>query len=1136
MNKHLIGGRKAPNNFKHCLKIMRITLFFLFFCILFSAASNSYSQEFTFDLKSASIREVCKQIEKKSDFIFVFSDNSEELIDKKVNVEARSKSITEILDAILSNSGLTYKILDKQIVVYESRGATPKTVEQTVAITMEQPAKRQITGKVVDAATGESVIGASVWIKNSTSGVVTDIDGNFSISVSGISTVLVISYLGYVNLEIEVGERRDLGVIKLSSSSETLEEVVIVGYGSQRKVSVTGAISNVSVKELEIASTPSLSTALGGKLPGVITRQSSGEPGFDQAAVHIRGIASWVSNSPLVLVDGVERDMNTINTQEIESLYILKDASATAVYGVRGANGVVIITTKKGIVGKPTITLRSEAAVLSPLRLPQYINGGEYARLVNEALTNKGENTRFSEEAIQKFQDGSDPYLYPNVNWVDEVLRKHTYQSIHNLNISGGSELLTYFVNAGFTFQDGLYKGDNQNPYNTNANLQRYNLRSRVDMNLSKSFSINVGLGGIIQQRNYPGNDSYWIFNAIKQTNPIAFPVRNPDGTPGSIAPDQTQGWNPWAVATQQGYRTQYYNTVQGTFGAKWDLSSLITSGLSLNSKFAYDHTSAGGPNRPKFFELKQYMGKDPETGEDIYVIHREEEPLGYSTYLNGNRSIYFESSLNYDKKFGIHSLTGMLLYNQRDYVNITAGTTTENLPYRHQGIAGRLTYDYDNRYLAEFNFGYNGSENFPKGKRFGFFPAASLGWIASNEKFWNVPFINHLKLRSSYGQSGNDQSGTRFLYLTFMRTTGNVNYSHFGKDMIVIPGIEEGQTGSMNVTWEVSTKFNIGADMGLFNDMVNLQFDIFKESRTGILIQRQDIPTMVGFYGTPPYGNLGEAENKGFDGQIEIKNKLPNGLFYSFRGNATFARNTIIENDEPIQKYSYQSQKGLAISQVSGLVALGFFKDQEDIDASPRQTFMSTIRPGDIKYQDINSDGVIDLYDRVPIGHPRTPEFMYGFGGTVAYKNIDISLFFSGAARTSFFLGGKTMSPFYYGETNLLREYYDNRWIPSREDNSKAKYPAIISEKNENNFVSGVTSTLWMRDGSYLRLKNAELGYTIPSGLSEKLNIKDIRVFVNGINLFTWDKIKIFDPESDSGDGGYPIQRNINVGFQINF
>jgi TonB-linked SusC/RagA family outer membrane protein len=987
-----------------------------------------------------------------------------------------------------------------------------------------------VKGQVKDIY-NDALPGVNVIIKGTTTGVVTDPDGQYSINVASGNDILEFSFVGFEKQDVVVGNQIVIN-ITLKESVVELEEAVVVGYGTQKKVSLVGAVSGISVKQLEQVSTPSLSTALNGKLPGIISKQSSGEPGADQTAIYIRGMASWVNSQPLILVDGVERDMNTINTQEIESFSILKDASATAVYGVMGANGVILINTRKGSVGKPTVTLRSEVAALSPVRVPKYINGPEYADFVNEARVNRGEAPRYTPDEIQKFGDGSDPYLYPNVNWWNELMKARSFQTINNLNVSGGSEIIRYFVNVGYTMQDGMYKADNLNAYNTNANLQRYNFRSRVDLNLAKNFTIDLSIGGIVQQRNYPANDSPWFFNSIKNTTPIAFPARNPDGTPGATAPDANlQGLNPWAVLTQQGYRRMFYSTIQSTFGARWDLSTLVTQGLSLSGKFSYDFNSNANANRSKMFEIKQYLGKDSDTGEDQYVIHREATPLGYAPGVVANRAYYMESIINYDRSFGKHGVTGMFLYNQRDLVILTAGTSTANLPYRTQGVAGRLTYDFDRRYFAEFNFGYNGSENFPKGQRFGFFPSVSAGWVISGESFWKVPVVSHIKLRGSYGQAGNDRGESRFLYLTKMNLAAGNNY-YYGMDMMFIDGIEEGQTGSKNVTWEVSTKMNVGIDLEMFKGALRLQADVFRESRTGILIQRRDIPTMAGFYGTMPFGNLGEARNKGIDGLLEFRHTLPSGLYISLRSNLTYAKNIIIENDEPKPKYPYQSGKNLSINQGFGLIASGFFKDEDDVAVSPRQTFMSTLRAGDVKYVDVNSDGVIDSYDQVPIGYSRVPELMYGFGGTVVYKGFDISIYFTGAGRTNFLFGGTTMNPFYNGEHQVLREYYDHRWINGT-DNTNVKYPRVINENNDNNYLA---STLWMRNGNFIRLKNAEIGYTVPASVAEKVKMKEARIFINGINLYTWDHIKIFDPESDSMDGGYPIQRTLNLGIQITF
>lgn len=1002
----------------------------------------------------------------------------------------------------------------------------------SLLITYSAKAQHVLNGKVQDEKNG-ALPGATVKIKGTSRGVATDVDGAFMLEIASPDEVLQISFMGYKTLEETAGNRRT-GTFTLAIDEEQakLQEVTVVGFGTQKKVSVTGSIATVSVKNLQQAATPSLSNALAGRLPGIITRQASGEPGSDQAQVFIRGLGTWVNRSPLILVDGVERSMNNINAQEIESFSILKDASATAVYGVRGANGVIVINTKKGEKGRPRVTLRSETARLTPIRLPDYINAVEYAGLMNEGMNQVEQPARWSEEDIQKFRDGSDPYLYPNVDWADVIMRKHTYQTINNLSVTGGSEIVRYYANVGYTDQNGIWKNDPSNNYDTNERMKRYNYRSNVDINVAKELVLELGIGGIIQQGNFSSIGADALLDALRRTPPMAFTVRNPDGSPGGNP--TSIGSNPWGLATQSGYSVHMHNTLQSTFSARWDLSGAVTPGLSVSGKFSYDYYSFAGINRHKQFAVKQYLGKDPVTGEDKYTVFREEQPLGYGVGNGSNRALYTEFITNYARSFGKHSVTGMVLYNQRDYVNINAGTSIDNLPFRRQGVAARAAYSYDDKYLVEFDMGYNGSENFPKGKRFGFFPSISAGWVPSGEQFWgenNV--INNLKIRGSYGQVGNDQIGRRFLFLTTVNTRNAQGYA-FGESQQFWPGIDELQIGTPNVTWEVATKANIGLDLGMFKNKLVLQIDAFAEDRDGILLQRGVMPDAAGFMpASIPFGNLGKAKNRGIDGMLEIKNNVANGLFYSFRANVTYARNTVVENDEPPQRYAYQSAKGHPIDQPFGLVGLGFFKDQAEIDKSPRQTFQDIVRPGDIKYEDVNGDGVVDNFDRVPIGFPRTPEFMYGFGGTVAYKNFDVSVFFNGAARASLYLNGPSIFPFLKGQGsyNVLREFYDNRW--TKENPDGAKYPAVTDDLNVNNYRQ---STVYMKDASYLRLRNAEIAYTLPVALTERAAISSLRIFINGLNLYTWDKIKVMDPESNDGVGSYPLQRSYNIGLQVNF
>ena len=998
----------------------------------------------------------------------------------------------------------------------------------------QSQAQHVLKGKVIDGK-DNPLVGASVAIKGTKQGAITDDDGRFILEVKN-SDSLVVSYQGFLTSTTQAGLLAERIFQLKENPNAKLNEVVVVGYGQQKKITVTGAISTISVEEIKQFATPSLSNAISGKIPGIISRQSSGMPGGDAAQVYIRGFGTMENNAPLVLVDGIERDLNDVNAQEIGSFTVLKDASATAVYGMRGANGVILITTKRGTLGKPKITFRTENAVLTALRRPDYINGYEYASLVNEGLANVGKNINdggFSVDDLQKYKDGSDPFLHPNVDWTDVVLNKNTFQSISNLSIIGGSNTIKYFTNVGFTHESGLYKVDNLNNFNTNADLKRYNFRSNVDINLSKNLKLSLGLAGIIQLQNYPGNTSVDIFTALKRTTPIDFPIKNPDGSLGGN-PDLI-GYNPYGIATQSGYMSYFTNTLQGTFGMIWDLSDLVTKGLSIGGRFAYDYYSFNQTTRQKYFGVEQYKGIDPVSGNQQYNLLREELPLGYSISNSANRAIYTEASINYNRTFGGHNLSGLLLFNQRDYVNLMAPTSIGNLPSRRQGIAGRVGYSYKDKYLLETDMGYNGSENFPKGKRFGFFPSVSAGWVISNESFWKTDFINMLKIRGSYGRVGNDQiGGNRFLFLTTINRNG-LSYP-FGNDQQYSPGFDEAAIGNPDVTWEVATKSDLGLDLELFSGKVRLQTDIFQEDRKGILMQLGSVPLISGIsQNVIPFANIGKVHNKGIDALLEIKNTTASGWFYSIRGNFTFAKNRIIEDNTPDQLYAYQDPRlqGASIDQPLALVATGFYKDQHDINSSPLQTYSTTLKPGDIKYLDVNGDGKIDDYDRVYMGYPRTPEIMYGFGGTIAYKGIDLSLYFTGATKTSILLGGPSMYPFgsnVIGPNNVLREYYDNRWTP---DNPNPKYPSPGDSYSQNNYRP---SSVWLKDASYLRLRNAEIGYNLQSSLLNKIHLKEIRFFVNGTNLFTWDKLKFLDPESDDGTGGYPIQRSINFGLQITF
>jgi len=988
---------------------------------------------------------------------------------------------------------------------------------------------KPIHGLVLDV-NGEPLIGLTVAVKGSTNATVTDLDGRYSIRALS-RDILVFTYVGFLTQEIEIKDQTTINVV-MREASVALDDIVVVGYGTQKKESVTGALSSVKAKELEKISTPMLTNAIGGVVPGIITRQTSGEPGYNHADIFIRGVATMgtASKAPLILVDGIERDINLINSAEVETFTVLKDASATAVYGVRGANGVVLIETKKGKKGKPKITLRTEFANLHGLRFPDYINGYEFASLMNEASRNSKRPEPWTEEDLELFRNGQDPYLHPNVNWTDEVLRKDAFQTINNLSVSGGNETVRYFINVGYSSQTGLFKEDPQYKYRTNTKSDRYNFRSNIDISLSKDLVIDLGIGGIIRDLTFPGSSADHIFHSMKQISPINYPRQNPDGTPAGGVSYLMD--NPWALTTQSGYTKQFRNTLQSTFGIKWDLSSLVTKGLNLTGKFAFDYNYSNDAIRNKKYEIKQYY-KDKD-GNDQYNVIRNEEAMGYQINQWSNRTFYYEASVNYNRAFNIHNVGAMILFNRNDYKDLTAGNSLLNLSYRRQSLAGRATYEFDNRYLLEFNFGYNGSENFPEGQRYGFFPSGSVGWVLTSESFWKFKPINHLKIRGSYGVVGNDQIGGRFLYLSTVNK--NANGYYFGEDMTWKVGYAEDKMGTTDVTWEKSYKTDVGVDMQLFNGFINLQFDYFYEKRRDILLQRGRVPNISGItQNSKPWANIGAADNKGFDFNITASKQTSYGLYYSLGVNMTLAKNKILEDDTAIHKWENRNSRGRPIDQPFGWVVLGLFEDQEDIDNSPKQNLGPAPQPGDIKYKDVNGDNVIDDNDIAPIGYTRTPEIMFGFGGTIGYKGFELSLQFTGATRTSTFLDTEGMYPFMleYPNYNVMREYYDNRWIPGTEDNSRAIYPAVVAGNNSNNYR---TNTLYQKNAEYIKLKNAEIAYNIPPKLLRSTPLETIRVFINGNNLLCFDHIKVIDPESNYGTGRYPLQRTINFGAQLTF
>ena len=1000
-----------------------------------------------------------------------------------------------------------------------------------------------VTGTVVDES-NVPVIGAGVLVKNTVNGVLTDLDGNYTIRLDNPNVVLVFSYLGYATQEISVGGRTEINV-QLQPDSDQLEEVVVVGYGVQKKESVVGAISTVVVDNLKVPSAQ-LSTSLAGQLAGVVAMTRSGEPGKNGAAdFYIRGVSSFTGNSnPLVLVDGIERDLDLVDTDDIESFSILKDASASAVYGVRGANGVILITTKKGKEGRPDIKVRSETGVTQSTRRPSFVNSEQWARMYNEATG----SSYYSDEVLDMYRTHADPDFYPDVNWIDSLFKEYANSQRVNASVTGGGEIARYYISGSFYNESSIFRNaGNIYDYDSSINYNKFNFRANVDLNLTPTTVLNVNLANIYEKSFSPGRSKNDIWGYAFMTSPNAFPVEYSDGT--ISAPSNATGFNPWNLLVHSGYQEQFWNSAQSLIGVTQKLDMLV-EGLTANIKFSWDAWNTQTQARTK--EPRQFHVKSrDEDGNLVFgePIYAGSESLAYSASASSDITTYLEGSVNYNRVFADkHRVGAMFLYNHKIRRVSFGGTATTSLPYKNQGIAARATYAFRDRYLFEFNMGYNGSENFASGHRFGFFPAVSAGWLISEEPFWQPvkDKISTFKIRGSYGKVGNDQLGNdRWLYLATIIDNNSFTMGESGGTGG--GGIAVGRPENLNFSWEEETKLDIGIEMLLFNSL-RIQADYFDSHRTGILMQRGSLPGIVGLQNSSklPYVNIGETRNRGVDMTLEWNQRF--GEWYlTARGNFTYNRNCLLNNDEPDWQYRYQNRigkpYGVGAAQPWGLKAIGLFESQEDIDNSPVQTF-GEYRVGDIKYQDINGDGRINADDQIYLGYTTLPEITYGFGATASWKGIDVNVFFQGIDHVNFFVGGSSLrSPF--SSNNMERsaiqdDVWNKGWRTDRTaaENSKAVYPRLTYGTAAGYSNNSQVSSWWLRNGAFLRLKNVEVGYTFPKKWMTATHVfQSLRVYFSGNNLCTFSSFKLWDPEMGGGDGsGYPPNRVYMIGLNANF
>lgn len=994
----------------------------------------------------------------------------------------------------------------------------------------------EVSGNVKDE-NGLPLVGVNISVKNSTGlGVITDVEGNYKIKIALYST-LVYSYIGFETQEFLIKESmKKVNVVMKESDENVLDEVVVTGTGAQKKITVTGAVSTVDVDLLNTPSS-SITNALAGNVPGIMAMQTSGQPGKNMSEFWIRGISTFgASNSALVLVDGFERSLDELNVEDVESFSVLKDASATAIYGTRGANGVVLITTKHGKAGKVNINAKVQSSYNTRTYTPEFVDGPTYAAMLNESRTTRGLEPMYNEDDMYLFRSGMDPDLYPNVDWMDTLLKDGAMTYRANMDISGGGATARYFVSMSYLSEDGMYKVDNslKDKYDSNAGYQRWNYRMNVDVDITKTTLLKVGISGWLSKQNESGAGSgeAQIWGSIMGYNPISTPIYYSDGKLGSSGTGDRA--NPWMLSTQNGYRENWNNTIQTNLTLEQDLK-FITKGLKFTGRFGFDTSNTNAKRHEQWPELWKAERERDSQGNIVFHKLADEQLMFHTSSASGSRKEFFEAILNYSRTFGNHHVGGTLKYTQDATTNTQDVSGYNWLDRKHQGVAGRFTYGWKYRYFLDFNFGYNGSENFAPGHQFGFFPAYSVAWNIAEESFIkkNLSWINMFKLRYSYGKVGSDNVGRRFPYLAGFSNYNEYSYN-WGEfnNSNSYDALTYSSVTSEEITWEVATKHDVGIDLSLFDNKISATIDYFHETRDGIFMNRAYLPWIVGMNGLQTTANVGEVRSTGFDGNFAIHEKIGK-VDLTLRGNMTYSKNEILEYDEVNSIYPYKMQKGHRVNQAMGLIADGLFTDYDDIRNSPDQSSLGSVMPGDIKYKDINSDGRINGNDIVPIGATTRPNLIYGFGVSALWKGLDVNAHFQGAGKSTFFINGQSVYAFSQGEWgNVFTDYMGNYWSLDN-PNPNAKYPRLSWNGNSNN---NRASTFWLRNGSYLRLKTLEIGYTLPKNISRLLHMNKIRVFFVGTNLLTFTDFNLWDPEMGSSTGqGYPLTKSCTLGLTIN-
>ncbi len=1140
------------------VKFIKIPIVMKLSILLFSIAIGLYSAEnihsqvlrFSIEMNNKTVREVFKEIEKKSGYLFFYHDSVIDL-ERKVHITADDETIQMVLNKLFEGTDNKYSIHERQIIVSRKK-------EEVYSSSMSEIAqnRKTVRGKVLDLS-GETLPGVAITIEGSTRGVTTDIDGTFSIDVLS-TDKLVFQFLGMDSQTITVANQTEIIVI-LKEKADILDEVTVVAFAKQKKESVLASITTVRPDDLKVPSS-NLTTALAGRIAGVISYQRSGEPGQDNADFFVRGITSFNEHSrgPLILIDGVEfssNDLARLNTDDISSFSIMKDANATALYGARGANGVILVTTKEGQEGKAKFSARYETSFSQPVSRVKLSDPITYMKMHTEAVKTRDPLgvLPYSNDKINNTGKGLNPNVYPATDWSQLMFKDFTVNHRLNLNISGGGKIARYYVAASVNQDNGIIKVDKRNNFNNNIDLKKYLLRSNVNVNVTPTTEMIVRLHGTFDDYSGPLDGGTGLYNKVMRTNPVLFPAYfEPDAANAHSQhilfgnSDGANYINPYADMVK-GYKDYSKSLVLAQVELRQNLDFLV-KGLSLRTLFntsRYSYFDVSRFYNPFYYKIGSYDKRN-----DTYKLTAL-NPLGGTEYLGyseGQKDVtstnYFETAAQYNHTFeDKHTVSALMVLTTREELRGNTGNLQASLPYRNVGLAGRGTYSYDSRYFIEANFGYNGSERFEQKERWGFFPSLGLGYLISNESFWepyNTVF-SKLKLKGTYGLVGNDAIGSaqdRFFYLS------NVNLNNSGKGYVFgtdfnysLNGVSISRYEDPYITWETAYKQNYGIELGVFNKF-EIQADYFLETRKNILQPRASIPTTMGLQ-AQPQSNIGEASGSGLDISVDYSQIMNKDIWLSVRGNLTYAKSKYKIYEEPDYSTTpWRSLVGQKIGQQWGLIAERLFWDEEDVNNSPTQLF-GEYMAGDIKYKDINRDGVIDSEDRVPIGYPTTPEIIYGLGFSLGYKNFDLSAFFQGSARSSFWIDSNSISPFSDTDGNsnivsnnaLLQVIADSYWSEDNRD-SHAFWPRLADRIIGNNTQR---STWFMRDGSFLRLKTAELGYTLPKELTQKLNINMLRIYLSGTNLLTFSKFKLWDPEMAGNGLGYPVQRVLNFGININ-